>query len=29
MWGFLSKDPSKDFPYELGEPQGQVALDNK
>ena len=30
MWGFLSKDPSKDFPYEVvGEPVGQVALDNK
>ena len=29
MWGFLSKDPAKDFPYELGEVVGQVALENK
>lgn len=29
MWGFLSKDPAKDFPYELGEAVGQVALENK
>ena len=29
MWGFLSKDPVKDFPYELGEAVGQVALENK
>lgn len=29
MWGFLSKDPTKDFPYELGEQVGQVALENK
>ena len=29
MWGFLSKDPAKDFPYEVGDAVGQVALENK
>ena len=29
MWGFLSKDPAKDFPYEVGDAEGQVALENK
>ena len=29
MWGFLSKDPAKDFQYEVGDAEGQVALENK
>jgi len=29
MWGLFSKDPSKDFPYDLQEQIGQVQLDNK
>ena len=29
MWGFLSKDPAKDFPYEVGDAEGQVDLENK
>ena len=29
MWGLFSKDPSKDFPYELGERLGHIHLANK
>ena len=26
MWGLFSKDPSKEFPYEIQEQVGQVKL---
>jgi len=29
MWGLFSKDPSKDFPYDIQEQIGQAHLDNK
>jgi len=29
MWGLFSKDPTKDFPYDITEQVGQIALENK